>query len=127
MNNHPVCSCQSGYIGTPPNCVPECIVNSECALDKACINKKCVDPCPNTCGLEAKCTTKNHNPICACLNGYTGDPFVQCYRIRNILKRKSNTKLLKNIFILQSSSPNLLRKNHRLVFLHHVDQILTVV
>lgn len=78
INNHAVCSCQTNYIGTPPACHPECMVSSECAQDKACVNQKCVDPCPGTCGLNARCQVVNHNPICSCSAGYTGDPFVRC-------------------------------------------------
>lgn len=77
-----VCSCQLGYLGTPPNCRPECVVNSECALDKACINNKCADVCDFTCGIGAVCHANNHSPICACPSGFTGDPFTQCSRIR---------------------------------------------
>jgi len=54
------------------------MVSSECAQDKACVNQKCVDPCPGTCGLNARCQVVNHNPICSCSAGYTGDPFVRC-------------------------------------------------
>lgn len=57
------------------------MVSSECPLDKACVNEKCVDPCPGTCGLAAKCNVVNHNPICSCPVGQTGDPFVRCYPI----------------------------------------------
>uniref|UniRef100_A0A182XBR0 EGF-like domain-containing protein n=1 Tax=Anopheles quadriannulatus TaxID=34691 RepID=A0A182XBR0_ANOQN len=78
INGHPVCSCLAGYIGTPPMCRPECVVSSECSQDRACVNKKCVDPCPGTCGAEARCQVVNHNPICSCPPGFTGDPFVQC-------------------------------------------------
>lgn len=78
LNQHAVCSCLPTYIGAPPNCRPECIVSSECPLDKSCINQKCKDPCPGTCGQNAKCQVVNHNPICSCNNGYTGDPFVRC-------------------------------------------------
>ena len=84
VNEQAVCSCLPSYKGSPPDCRPECIVNSECASDRACVNTKCVDPCPNTCGIEAKCYTRNHNPICACPQGYTGDPFQQCSRIRKL-------------------------------------------
>lgn len=65
-------------MGSPPQCRPECVVSSECPLDKACTNQKCLDPCPNTCGIQALCTVRNHNPICACPAGYSGDPFSQC-------------------------------------------------
>lgn len=76
-----VCSCAPGYIGTPPECRPECVLNSECPSDRACINQKCSDPCPNSCGIGSVCHASNHNPICACSTGYTGDPFVQCIRV----------------------------------------------
>lgn len=82
VNQQAVCSCLANYIGSPPSCRPECIVSSECPLDRACVNQRCSDPCPNTCGVRAQCTTKNHNPICACPAGLTGDPFTQCVPIR---------------------------------------------
>lgn len=84
VDNHAVCSCQKDYIGTPPACRPECMVSSECALNKACINKKCADPCPGTCGPEARCQVVNHNPICSCSPGFTGDPFVRCNKERKL-------------------------------------------
>lgn len=62
----------------PPHCKPECISNSECPSHLACINQKCKDPCPGTCGNNAECRVVSHTPNCACVNGYTGDPFVQC-------------------------------------------------
>lgn len=65
-------------MGTPPSCRPECASSSECSLDKACINQKCVDPCPGVCGRNARCQVTNHNPICSCSPGFRGDPFVQC-------------------------------------------------
>uniref|UniRef100_A0A8D8VM32 Neurogenic locus Notch protein n=1 Tax=Cacopsylla melanoneura TaxID=428564 RepID=A0A8D8VM32_9HEMI len=77
-NGHAVCSCQTGYIGAPPACKPECMVSSECAQDKACVNQKCVDPCVGVCGVNARCQVINHNPICSCTAGFTGDPFVRC-------------------------------------------------
>lgn len=77
-NGHAICSCQPSYIGAPPMCRPECVVSSECSLDKSCINQKCKDPCPGTCGLNARCQVVNHNPICSCNTGFTGDPFTRC-------------------------------------------------
>jgi hypothetical protein len=78
VNQQAVCSCLQNYVGSPPQCRPECVVSNECPQNKACVNLKCSDPCPNTCGIGAQCTTKNHNPICACPPGFTGDPFSQC-------------------------------------------------
>lgn len=77
-----MCSCLNGYIGTPPSCRPECVVSSECSQNKACVNQKCVDPCIGTCGLNTRCQVVNHNPICSCSPGFTGDPFASCHKIQ---------------------------------------------
>lgn len=81
VNSHAVCSCQPNFRGSPPNCRPECVVSSECTQDKACVNQRCIDPCPGTCGVNAKCQVVNHSPICSCAKGYTGDPFVRCTQV----------------------------------------------
>lgn len=81
INGQAVCSCLPTYIGSPPGCRPECTVSSECAQNKACINQKCQDPCPGTCGLNAHCSVINHSPVCACSPGQTGDPFTRCFPI----------------------------------------------
>lgn len=78
INTQAVCSCLVNYIGSPPNCRPECLVSSECSLTKACINQKCGDPCSGTCGLNTNCQVINHSPICSCLPQFTGDPFTRC-------------------------------------------------
>ena len=76
-------------IGSPPNCRPECIINADCPTDKACINRKCQDPCPGLCGINAKCEVLNRIPICICNTGFIGDPFAQCYRPSSKLFRKN--------------------------------------
>lgn len=43
------------------------------------MKQKCQDPCPGSCGFNANCNVYNHNPICSCIEGYTGDPFTSCY------------------------------------------------
>jgi hypothetical protein len=45
------------------------------------MGQKCKDPCPGTCGQNAKCDVINHSPICSCISGYTGDAFTRCYPI----------------------------------------------
>lgn len=75
---NPICRCLPEYINSPPNCRYECIINSECPLDKSCINRKCVDPCPNSCGIHANCKVINHIPNCYCPNSLTGNPLSQC-------------------------------------------------
>lgn len=72
------CSCRTGYIGSPPNCRPECVTNQDCISSLACINEKCVDPCPGSCGRNAQCTVLKHISICTCFEGYKGDPFTGC-------------------------------------------------
>lgn len=79
VDDRAVCSCLENYIGSPPGCRPECTINSECMLDRACVNHRCVDPCASSiCGDQARCQAINHNPICSCPMGYVGDPFVRC-------------------------------------------------
>lgn len=79
ISGRPTCSCKTGYFGTPPSCRPECVVNSECTIQLACIQQKCVNPCVGVCGAGAKCEVVNHNPICSCPVNYIGDPFERCY------------------------------------------------
>lgn len=73
------CLCNEGYFGNPyESCRPECVSNSDCPGNRACINNKCQDPCPGTCGVNAECATVNHSPTCFCISGYTGDAFRRC-------------------------------------------------
>lgn len=78
IGGSPSCSCSQNYIGSPPNCRPECTISAECLSNLACIREKCLDPCPGSCGLGAQCNVLNHIPICTCLEGLTGDPFTSC-------------------------------------------------
>jgi len=81
INGQASCACLSTYIGIPPNCRPECSVNSECSTNQACIQRKCRDPCDGICGVGAICNVIRHIPTCSCPNGFTGDPFVMCRTI----------------------------------------------
>ena len=81
MSGVAACSCLPGYVGTPPNCRPECVIHSECPSNKACINEKCRDPCPGACGAYAECSVIQHNAVCRCQHGYEGDAFSACRRI----------------------------------------------
>lgn len=82
-NNQPICSCLPNMLGSPPNCKPECITNSECDLSKACQNRRCVNPCDSgTCGINANCKVISHSPVCRCNQNYEGDPFTRCNPIR---------------------------------------------
>ena len=81
-----ICQCIRDYQGDPLiGCKPECLLSFDCPQDKACINSKCKDPCPGTCGINAECQVSNHNAICKCHEGYTGDPFAQCSLIPGVI------------------------------------------
>ena len=72
-------SCPPGQFYTERDgCRPECLVSSECSANLACIRNSCANPCVGACGVGANCEVVNHNPICSCPRGYTGDPFTQC-------------------------------------------------
>ena len=90
----PVCSCVQNYIGRSPNCRPECMVNSDCSKNLACINEKCVNPCIGSCGPNSDCHVLNHASRCTCLSGYTGDPFSGCYEIPPLCKTLSIKKIV---------------------------------
>jgi hypothetical protein len=79
QNGAGACTCLQDYIGNPyEGCRPECVLNSDCPYNKACIKNKCQDPCPGTCGQNAVCQVVNHLPSCTCNPGYTGEPFRYC-------------------------------------------------
>ncbi|XP_065203145.1 fibroblast growth factor receptor homolog 1-like [Planococcus citri] len=77
-----ICSCQNNYLGSPPTtmCRPECNSDSECPQNKTCRELKCQDVCAEKCGFKAQCQMINHEPICSCLPGFTGNPFLYCIK-----------------------------------------------
>lgn len=81
-----ICPVEFGYrLDARGNCVPvtgvECENNDQCPDNKYCdlITKTCKDPCTTkTCGTNAFCNATNHEAICQCITGYSGDPTVTC-------------------------------------------------
>lgn len=94
IGDAPACSCMQNYMGVPPNCRPECSINSDCPANRACIREKCRDPCPGSCGLLARCSVINHTPSCVCPEGYTGDPFVSCNVLPQIPRKDLSFQFL---------------------------------
>lgn len=86
INGISVCKCIEGFTGSPPLCRPECVVSSDCSTATACVNQRCRNPCLGSCGLSADCTVVNHNPICSCRQGLTGNPFQACVTLPSKLK-----------------------------------------
>lgn len=105
------CSCLANYIGRPPQCRPECTINSECPANLACINERCRDPCVGSCGISAICNVVNHSPVCTCQYLYTGDPFSGCHPVPS-----------KNLFIQSKSRSFLLPSPENLLF--RIDDML---
>lgn len=94
-NGAGACSCIPEYYGDPYiECRPECILNSECPSNRACINNKCVDPCPGTCGYNAECQIVNHSPLCTCYAGYVGNPMTGCHQPPSTFKFHYFEKIL---------------------------------
>lgn len=106
INKQAVCSCISGFVGSPPNCRPECVISSDCPKNQACVNQRCKDPCPGTCGINALCQVVNHNPICSCPSSFTGDPFIRCLKIES--KYCNNVEFI----VLRLTKKQLLNENH---------------
>ncbi|XP_065203142.1 fibroblast growth factor receptor 2-like [Planococcus citri] len=59
-------------------CKPECNSDSECPQNKSCRELKCQNVCVGKCIYNAQCQMINHEPICSCLPGFTGNPFEYC-------------------------------------------------
>ena len=94
-SNRAVCSCLPGFNGDPQiGCQPECVINSDCPTNKACLDNQCVDPCDFNaiCGLNALCSVSHHAASCRCPDKFFGNPFIHC-----ILKRKCKSQSTSNI------------------------------
>lgn len=126
--NNGECACQADYYGDPYiGCRPECTISSDCDKSKICVNKKCINPCPDTCGSNAMCDVVNHIPMCSCPPGYTGNSFVSCHLTQGIYKLITvinNNISLKNNIIIEILLQLFYLQTH--VTHHHVDQIVNV-
>lgn len=78
--------CQRGHVCSDGQCIKSdsCRENQDCKSSQVCehVNRlvgfQCVDVCELNavpCGPEAKCTPVNHKPVCACNQGFAGDPY----------------------------------------------------
>ncbi|XP_047739045.1 uncharacterized protein LOC108675679 isoform X3 [Hyalella azteca] len=93
----PSCVCQTGFTGNPyvhcypptpapirpaPVVEPQCRINEDCPLDRACFDGYCKNPCTeaNRCAANALCDVQIHRAICSCPPGLTGDPYIQCLK-----------------------------------------------
>lgn len=97
LNGVGSCQCIPDYYGNPyDGCRPECILNTDCASNRACHQNKCQDPCPGSCAPNAICQVINHIPSCTCQPSFTGNPYSNC--IPELIQRKNFTIIVcKNI------------------------------
>lgn len=56
----------------------ECYMDDECGPERACIDRMCLNPCNNYCGVGALCRVSHHKPICSCPKGHSGEPKIRC-------------------------------------------------
>ena len=76
--------CNSDEICQGVTCVLGCRSSSTCPASQACINNECTDPCSSSissCGTNAVCTVQNHQALCSCPAGLTGDSTIACTRL----------------------------------------------
>lgn len=77
VNHRAICECRPGLTGDPKvSCIQVgCRSDSECPLDRACINSKCVNPCEETasCDINEICNVYYHRPECTCKPGFISD------------------------------------------------------
>ncbi|XP_022241756.1 fibrillin-1-like [Limulus polyphemus] len=104
------CSCPLGLVGDPrisPGCHDPNICyngNSDCLDTAACMLVDgvpyCKDPCddPTSCGVNATCKAVNHEAVCSCPFGFTGNPEIQCKKVECIKNQEchNNEVCLKN-------------------------------
>lgn len=85
-NNHrAACKCPSGYSGNPfDRCERvECRIDTDCPLDRMCIENHCVNPCASIanppCAQNAMCFAQNHAAGCICPDNLPeGNPLTYC-------------------------------------------------
>lgn len=64
---------------------PICQYNEDCPPTKLCdrLNRRCINPCSvDACGENAVCNAVNHGIECSCLNGFVGNPYIECSKVQ---------------------------------------------
>ena len=89
-------------VDTPDLFPDECLIHEDCAQHQYCSpDLRCVNACStncrkftieknilikiiSVCGAHALCTAALHRPVCACEDGYEGNPYDRCTKVRTI-------------------------------------------
>lgn len=102
QNGMGTCVCLPNYYGDPEKesgCMPKCTEHMDCPANRACIQRKCRDPCENVCPENADChITANRMAMCACKSGYTGDAYRNCTKIEQKCKLENKLFCMQNFF-----------------------------
>lgn len=73
--------CPKGQICLNEVCSSGCVTDNDCPNEKTCSNSQCISPCDkgvSPCGRNALCHVSQHQTICLCPNGHSGDPLNDC-------------------------------------------------
>lgn len=73
--------CLKGQICSRGVCTSGCVSDSDCSNDKSCLNTQCTNPCDlnvSPCGQNALCRVSQHQAVCLCPDGYSGEPLKSC-------------------------------------------------
>lgn len=130
--NRGSCTCYSNYFGDAySGCRPECVLNSDCDRTKTCSNQRCIDPCPGTCGQDARCDVINHIPTCSCPERTSGDPFVVCRPFREPVGEYCLIFFLQkeqhlHVLTLNFNAKYLYLQKHHVTYVLHHPAALTV-
>lgn len=98
-----VCPVEHGYVLTAQgDCIQQpknsgCVVDEDCAQNRFCdlSNGRCEDPClTKICGISALCNATQHQAVCQCLTGYTGDAEVQCSKCDYGVKKSMHMRTI---------------------------------
>ena len=77
-----ICTCPVGLEGDPyVTCTTvECRADADCPPDRACLNKRCENPCSieNPCDDSSECKVNDHVVDCTCPPGFRGSRGTAC-------------------------------------------------
>lgn len=85
------CTCPPGTQGNAQvACISAvCHYNEDCAPNEACdrLNRVCRPVCSeDTCADRANCVAENHEPKCTCFPGTSGNPYVECTGVTDVVR-----------------------------------------
>ncbi|CAL4155880.1 unnamed protein product [Meganyctiphanes norvegica] len=79
-NHTATCTCHDSLNGNPyayesDSGCHNCINDSHCRFDEACVGHTCNDVCSSLCVGMAICTSQNHAAACTCRSSLVGNPY----------------------------------------------------